>query len=168
MGLKYRRNLSCQSFDDLYGPWFNTWGRGINKSTNGGTSWTPLTIDVPNAGVTAMVATSSAIYAAINSNGIIKTTNGGGSWTNSINGLWTSAVVSLVKHPTDSTTLYAGTGGNGAPDAFVTKLNSVGSGLLFSTLLGRSKDDSGKAIAVDGSGNITVAAFGPPHKSSYG
>jgi hypothetical protein len=39
--------------------------------------------------------------------------------------------VSFVKHPTDSTVLYAGTVGNGAPDALVTKLNSVGSGLLF-------------------------------------
>ena len=50
-------------------------GGGINKSTNGAASWTPLTTDVPNAAVTAMVATSSAIYAY--SNSILKSTNGG-------------------------------------------------------------------------------------------
>jgi Calx-beta domain/Carboxypeptidase regulatory-like domain/Beta-propeller repeat len=128
---------------------------GINKSTNGGTSWTPLTTDVPNAAVTSMVATSSAIYAV--SNGIIKTTNGGSSWTTSNTGLWSPAVNSLVKHPTDAAVLYAGTIGSGFADAFVTKLNSSGSGLLFSTLLGGSRDESGNGIAVDGGGNISIA-----------
>ncbi|HEU4479605.1 MAG TPA: SBBP repeat-containing protein, partial [Pyrinomonadaceae bacterium] len=41
-------------------------------------------------------------------------------------------------------------------DAFVTKLNSSGSGLLFSTLLGGTNEDSGSGIAVDGNGNIYV------------
>ena len=129
---------------------------GINKSTNGGTSWTPLTNGVPNRGVMAMVATSSAVYAAINSAGIIKTTNGGTSWTTNENGLWTPFVNSLVKHPTNASVLYAGTNGTGGSDAFVTKFNSSGSGLLFSTLVGGSKEETGNGIAVDGSGNISV------------
>jgi photosystem II stability/assembly factor-like uncharacterized protein len=128
---------------------------GINKSTNGGASWTPLT-NVPNAGVNAIAATSSAVYAAINNAGVIKTTNGGSSWTNVNTGLWSSSVLSLVKHPTDAALLYAGTIGSGFQDAFVTKLNSSGSGLLFSTLLGGSRDEIGNGIAVDGSGNIAV------------
>jgi hypothetical protein len=71
-------------------------------------------------------------------------------------GLWSPFVLSLVKDPTNASVLYAGTAGSGLSDAFVTKLNASGSGLLFSTLVGGSKDESGNAIAVDGSGNITV------------
>ncbi len=131
-------------------------GGGINKSTDGGASWTPLA-NVPNAGINAMVATSSSIYAAVNSAGIIKTTNGGTNWTNTATGLWSPAVLSLAKHPTDPSVLYAGTIGSGFSDAFITKLNASGSGLLFSTFLGGSKEETGNAIAVDGSGNIHVA-----------
>ena len=43
-----------------------------------------------------------------------------------------------------------------ASDAFVTKLNSSGSGLLFSTLLGGNDNEFGNGIAVDGNGNINV------------
>ena len=41
-------------------------------------------------------------------------------------------------------------------NAFVTKLNSTGSGLVYSILLGRDGDDDGIAIAVDKSGNAYV------------
>ena len=130
---------------------------GINKSIDGGTSWTPLTNGVPNVGIVAMVATSSAVYAAIGSGGgIIKTANGGSNWTNVNVGLWSTTVLCLIKHPTDASVIYAGTASTGTQDAFVTKLNSAGSGLLFSTLLGGSKDESGTSIAVDGTGNISV------------
>ncbi len=129
---------------------------GINQSTNGGASWTPLTNGVPDVGVTAMVATPSAVYAALNSRGIIKTTNGGSSWTTTDTGLWSPNISVLVKDPGNASVLYAAGNGNGFSDAFVTKLNPSGSGLLFSTLIGGSKEESGNGIAVDASGNITV------------
>jgi len=129
---------------------------GINKSTDGATSWSPLTNGVPQGAITAMVATSSAVYAAAGG-GVIKTTNGGSNWTAANAGLSSPSVVTLVKHPTDASILYAGTFGSGGSDAFVIKLNSAGSGLLFSTLFGGSKDETGNGIAVDPSGNISVA-----------
>ena len=46
-------------------------------------------------------------------------------------------------------------GGNG--DAFVVKLNSTGSGIIYSTYLGGSGPDTGSAIAIDSSGNAYVA-----------
>ena len=46
---------------------------------------------------------------------------------------------------------------HGAYDAFVAKLNSTGSSLLFGTYLGGSSDDYGHAISLDGSSNIYVA-----------
>ncbi len=40
---------------------------------------------------------------------------------------------------------------------FLTKLNSAGSGLIFSTFLGGSQSDAVTALAIDSSGNVTVA-----------
>jgi hypothetical protein len=45
---------------------------------------------------------------------------------------------------------------NGGDDAFVTKLNALGTGLLYSTYLGGSNFDEGLGIAVDGAGNAYV------------
>jgi Beta-propeller repeat len=42
-------------------------------------------------------------------------------------------------------------------NAFVTKINATGSGLVFSTYLGGDGDDTGEGIAVDASGSIYVA-----------
>lgn len=46
--------------------------------------------------------------------------------------------------------------GGGAGDAFVTKLNTTGTALIYSTYLGGSIFDSGNAIAVDGAGNAYI------------
>jgi len=47
-------------------------------------------------------------------------------------------------------------GAFGAEDAFVTKLNSTGSALVYSTYLGGTGQDHGQSIAVDSSGNAYV------------
>ena len=130
---------------------------GINKSTNGATSWSPLTTDVPQGAVNAMVATSSAVYAAVGNAGVIKSTNGGSNWTPANAGLFSSFVRVLAGRPGDAAVLYAGGISSFSTDAFVTKFNAAGSGLLFSTLLGGSNEETGNGIAVDGSGNIYVA-----------
>ena len=43
------------------------------------------------------------------------------------------------------------------PDAFVTKVNSSGTALVYSTYIGGNYEDAGNAIAVDSSGNAYVA-----------
>src|SRR5208282_6129933 len=47
----------------------------------------------------------------------------------------------------------------GSVNAFVAKLNSAGSGLVYSTYLGGSSSDDGYAIAVDTSGNAYVTGY---------
>ncbi len=49
-------------------------------------------------------------------------------------------------------TPYQASFGGGASDAFVTKINQAGSGIVFSTFLGGSNDDLGLGIAVNVSG----------------
>jgi beta-propeller repeat-containing protein/HYDIN/CFA65/VesB family protein len=46
--------------------------------------------------------------------------------------------------------------GGGPRDAFVTKLNAAGSGLIFSSYLGGADDDAGNGIAVDSNHNMYV------------
>ncbi len=52
--------------------------------------------------------------------------------------------------------VYKGGSGN---NAFVTKLNSAGSALVYSTYLGGSVQDSAYCIAVDGSGNAYLGGY---------
>ncbi len=133
---------------------------GINKSTNGATSWTLLTNGIPQFNqVNAMAATTSGVYAAVGNTGIIKTTNGGTNWTPANSGLWNLSVRAIATHPTDGSILYVGTGTSFSSDCFATKLNASGSGILFSTLLGGSNEETGNGIAVDGNGNIYVAGL---------
>ncbi len=142
---------------------FSSSGGSIHKTTNGATSWTPVNNGVsPNFAITAMVAdrtNPSTVYAATAGGGVLKTTNGGSNWTKAINGLGRSDIQALAADPANSSILYAGSAGNDTAEAFITKLNASGSGLLFSTFLGGSGDDVGNGIALDGSGNIYVAGY---------
>jgi hypothetical protein len=45
---------------------------------------------------------------------------------------------------------------NGGDDAFVAKLNSAGTSLVYATYLGGSSDDRAQVVRVDGSGNVFV------------
>ncbi len=44
----------------------------------------------------------------------------------------------------------------GGSDAFIVKLNSTGSGVVFSTYLGGSYDDQASGVALDTAGNVYV------------
>jgi hypothetical protein len=50
-------------------------------------------------------------------------------------------------------------GGSNNIDVFVTKLNSTGTGLIYSTYIGGSVDDFGYAISIDDSGNAYITGF---------
>lgn len=50
-----------------------------------------------------------------------------------------------------------GGGGGCVEDAFITKLNAAGDGLVYSTYLGGSERDHGYGIAIDSTGNVYVS-----------
>jgi len=66
---------------------------------------------------------------------------------------YVTGVVNSTNFPTFNA-LQAAIGGS--PDAFVAKLNSAGSALIYSTYLGGSSGDFGQSIAADSSGNAYV------------
>ncbi|MBK7575817.1 MAG: SBBP repeat-containing protein [Ignavibacteria bacterium] len=54
---------------------------------------------------------------------------------------------------------YQSSNAGGTNDAFVTKLNSNGSTLAYSTYIGGSNNENGIGIAVDGSNNAYITGF---------
>lgn len=87
-----------------------------------------------------------------------------------------SAGDAYVTGQTTSTNFPTVSGGvattnRGVFDAFVTKISADGSSLVYSTFVGGTGEDSGNAIAVDGSGNAFVAggtgSSDFPHNGGY-
>jgi hypothetical protein len=56
-------------------------------------------------------------------------------------------------------TTYGSAGSPFSGDAFISKLNTAGSALVYSTYLGGNRADAGEGIAVDASGNAYVTGF---------
>jgi uncharacterized repeat protein (TIGR01451 family) len=70
-----------------------------------------------------------------------------------------NAYVTGYTQSTDFPTQNRYQGDQPATDAFVTKLNTSGDALVYSTYLGGSDDDYGQGIAVNGSGYTFVAGY---------
>jgi hypothetical protein len=58
-----------------------------------------------------------------------------------------------------TTGAFQTTHGGGTYDVFVTKLNSTGTGLIYSTYIGGSNNDTGNTITIDGSGNAYITGY---------
>jgi uncharacterized protein (TIGR03437 family) len=89
--------------------------RPLWKSTNSGTSWTPMD-DLPFAIPQMLVvdpATPSTVYEATGDLGIFKSLDGGGTWTKANSGIASTNVQALAIDPVHSQTLYAATSSNG-------------------------------------------------------
>lgn len=135
-----------------------------NVYVTGSTSSTNLA--TPGAFQTTMGAQSDAFVARYTNNGALGYfTYLGGEGTDAgygvaadnsgnayITGLTTSTSFPIAN-------AIQSTNGGSVGDAFVTKLNSTGSALVYSTFLGGSDTDSGRGIAVDSAGNAYVTGF---------
>ena len=95
----------------------------VFKTTNGGTSWTDISADMPNTPVTAILVDPDApnnIFVGTDV-GVFYTTTGGASWTSLVNGLPRLAVLGLTLH-NPSRTLRASTHGRGVWDVNIASL----------------------------------------------
>jgi len=131
---------------------------GVSKSTDGAETWsnTPLH---ENIGLLVVDPKNpSTIYAAgrevANVNRNFKSTDGGESWK-AMGRIAGNFVATLAIDPNNTSIVYAG---NVVPsgDAFVTKINSSGTALIYSTYLGGTGDDVVRAIVVDAQGNAYI------------
>src|SRR5215471_9742101 len=95
---------------------------GVWRTTNGGTSWTPLTDLIANIAVNSLAmdpANSNVLYAgtgegyfngdSVQGAGIFKTTDGGNTWVSLGNTVGFHFVNSIVISPSGSSRVYAGT-----------------------------------------------------------
>jgi photosystem II stability/assembly factor-like uncharacterized protein len=106
-----------------------TWGGGVFKSTNGGTSWTAMNTGLTTTNVYALAInpqTPDILYAGTD-DGVFKSTDGGTSWTQV--GMWRTGFTrpfayALAINPQTPDTLYAGT--NGGADGGVFKSTNGG------------------------------------------
>jgi len=141
-----------------------TSGGGVFKSTNGGGSWAPFNNGIsgyiPLSSVALSSSASSTLYMGTVDGRIFKTVDGGNNWTKVYETLTRTNFTALAINPGTPSTVYAGV--EIIPDmlndyeAFVSKLNVDGSGLVYSTYLGGNGDDFANSIAVDSSGNAIV------------
>jgi len=127
------------------------------KSTDDGVTWSAINNGLPAQldliSIVAIPTTPTTLYAAAGL-GLFKSTNAGASWQQSaIEG--TPQFIAF--NPQNPSTIY--TGINDSGDAFVAKLNSSGSALLYCTYLGGRAVDQANDIAIDGSGNAYVSGY---------
>jgi hypothetical protein len=132
----------------------NAYVNGISKSAN-----FPLknpiqaTVRGEDAFVTRMGAAGDSL--------IYSTRLGGSAWDDAFGIAVDKTGAAYITGETRSTNYptlnaFQETYGGGLEDAFVTKLNSTGSALVFSTYLGGNDQDGGYGIAVDTSCNVYV------------
>ena len=162
-GLVYSTYLGGSSNDRGLGIAVDSGGHahvtGLTNSTNFPT--TPGTFQTTSGGgvhafVTKLNPTGS---------GLVYSTYLGGSGSDQGQGIavgsgghaYVTGSTSSTNFPTTTNAIQPASGGG--EDAFVTMLNSTGTGLVYSTYLGGSGDEEGKGIAVDSRGHAYVTGF---------
>jgi uncharacterized repeat protein (TIGR01451 family) len=153
-----------------------TFASGLQKSTNGGSTWSPVNTGLTRADIAAVAidpSNPSVLYAATSfQQGFVSKLDSaaaaltystflGGSSVDAAHGLALdgsgNAHVTGVTISNDIPVVSATQSTHaGWFDAFVLKLNSTGTGALYHTYLGGSDFDFASAITVDGSGNAFV------------
>ena len=140
---------------------------GVYKTTNSAAGWAPASVGLPQSlFVTSLAVDPSAtsnVYLGTNDGKLFKSTNGGGNWSVVYATTTNTSFPALLVHPSNSAKVFAATSSFNQnlndSEAFVTKLNGFGAGLVFSTFLGGRTSDAGNGIALDASGNIYVAGL---------
>jgi len=143
-------------------------GDGAYKSNNGGTGWTQLGLTTRAGEIAIDPINSSTIYlggpSGSGTSGVYKSSDGGAHFALFNNGLEHNYPGPLLINPLNPAEIYIG--GRALPerDAFVAKINTTGTSLVYSTLLGGFKSpndssgegDDGFGIAVDSTGHAYV------------
>jgi hypothetical protein len=135
----------------------------VYVTTDGGANWAPTgTPPAPLGPLAVSTNSPSTVYAAAlaGPNAIYVTHDGGTTWTPAGSGLGAATVSQILLDPSNNSGAYALAGVSGV--AFVTAINSTGSGLIYSTYLGSTGLYGGNGIALsNGDAIVTGAGFSP-------
>jgi photosystem II stability/assembly factor-like uncharacterized protein len=130
---------------------------GVGKSTDDGKSWTEIGKGLPkHPGIKSLYAvpTSPTTLYASTRDGIFKSVDAGANWQlTDLRG----DISFFEFDPSKLSMIYAGV--NDPSNAFVAKVNPIGSALVYSTFLGGQSADEAHNVAVDGTGNAYVAGM---------
>ena len=85
-----------------------TWGGGVYRSTDNGTSWTRVSAGLTNTVVLAFAVSGTTLYAGTEGGGVFRSTDNGTTWTAVNSGLSSLFVYSLA---VSGANLLAGTNG---------------------------------------------------------
>lgn len=93
-------------------------GNGLYRSTDGGSSWTKITLGTGSARTYTFAPSNNAVrYASFGtwttSGGFYRTTNGGSSWDQVGVGVIADTVIAVAIHPTNPNIVVVGTSGGG-------------------------------------------------------
>ncbi len=93
-------------------------GNGLYRSTNGGSSWTKITLGTGSARTYTFAPSNNNVrYASFGtwttSGGFYRTTNGGSSWDQVGAGVIANTVIAVAIHPTNPNIVVVGTSGGG-------------------------------------------------------
>jgi photosystem II stability/assembly factor-like uncharacterized protein len=133
------------------------------KTTNGGASWSNVSVSYELAGVTQFPQinalaldplTPNTLYAATFAGGILKSTNGGTSWSQSNTGLNNPYLNAVMLDPNNPAIIFAG--GLLYADAFAARLNASGSALEYVWNFGGDFGEISSAVALDTDGNAYI------------
>ncbi|OGO16903.1 MAG: hypothetical protein A2Z14_01930 [Chloroflexi bacterium RBG_16_48_8] len=123
-----------------------TWGSGMYKSEDGGSSWHRINDGLANDYIYSLAIDSTApttIYAGTYGDGVFKTVDGGDNWVQTGPGLNADAIVyTMVIDPTNPNILYAGTRSPGSEPPW-------GGGVFKSTNGGGSWQDFNQGLGED-------------------
>ena len=90
-------------------------GSGIYHSTNGGTTWSPIGLNLPGKSVfgIALAENNAVIYVATKSNGVYRSSNNGISWEQLLEGSSNKLLTAIAVNPTNKNNIVAGDIKNG-------------------------------------------------------
>src|SRR5262249_35091540 len=117
---------------------------GVFKTTSSAGGWAAASIGLPqNLPVTSLAvdpAVTANVYLGTSDGRIFKSTNGAGNWSLLYATTTNTSFPALLVHPSNSAKVFAAANSFNQnlsdSEAFVTKLNSSGSGLVYSTFVG--------------------------------
>jgi hypothetical protein len=134
---------------------FPTTAGAMKRTLGGATDGIVAKIDTNQLGVASLVWSTQLGGAGIDDAKAIAVVSG----APYVTGFTQSTDFPVTSGATQKTHTTCGSDGNVCDDVFVTKLNTSGSGVVYSTYLGGSLQDDASAITVDGSGNALVTGF---------